>query len=90
MKTLQIEIFGRVQGVWFRASAKKQADILNLHGFVMNRPDGSVYIEVSGPKQKIDVFVAWCRQGPPAAEVTKVVLVECPNIMPASNDFIVH
>jgi len=76
-KSLSIEIYGRVQGVFFRASAKQEADKLALYGFVMNRPDGSVFIEVKGSEHELACFVAWCRQGPPSAEVSRIDIKEC-------------
>ncbi len=60
---------GKVQGVFFRASAADLARTLNLSGHVMNKPDGSVYIEVEGEEPALQQFVSWCRNGPPAARV---------------------
>jgi acylphosphatase len=72
MKHLNIRVTGRVQGVFFRASAREVATKLQLRGFVRNEPDGSVYIEAEGPEEALKEFVAWCRQGPPHAVVTNV------------------
>ena len=66
---LDILIAGRVQGVFFRASAQKQAKSLGLSGFVRNEHDGSVYIEAEGNPEALEKFVGWCRTGPPAAVV---------------------
>jgi acylphosphatase len=73
-----IHVFGRVQGVWFRASAMAEALRLSLHGFVRNEEDGSVYAEAEGPKEALDRFVAWCRRGPARAQVEKVIAAESP------------
>lgn len=72
MKHVAITIRGRVQGVFFRASAKEEAERLGLVGFVRNEADGSVYAEVEGEEAAVKQFIDWCRQGPQLAEVVKV------------------
>ena len=69
-KHMNILVSGRVQGVFFRASAHNEAKILGLTGFVRNESDGSVYIEVEGNPDALDKFVDWCRVGPSAAVVS--------------------
>ncbi|MCL5784025.1 MAG: acylphosphatase [Patescibacteria group bacterium] len=76
MKHLNITIYGLVQGVFFRASAKAEADKLEIKGFTKNLPDGSVYIEAEGEKEKLDEFVKWCKAGPSMAQVKKVEVFE--------------
>lgn len=76
MKHLNIHIYGLVQGIFFRASAKEQADKLGINGFAKNMPDGSVYIEAEGEKEKLDEFVNWCRKGPMMAKVDKIEIIE--------------
>ena len=49
MKRLTIQVIGEVQGVFYRATSKAVADQLGVKGYVMNQPDGSVYIEAEGP-----------------------------------------
>lgn len=71
-----ILISGKVQGVYFRASAKHKADELNLKGFVSNKPDKKVYSEVEGDKEAIDQFIEWCRHGPSTAQVTNIEITE--------------
>lgn len=61
-KHFNIVIFGRVQGIFFRATAKEQADKLNITGFARNEEDGSVYIEVEGAEEKLDKFLGWCHK----------------------------
>ena len=73
MINFSIHIKGRVQGVFFRASAKTEAERLGLTGFVRNNPDGSVHAEVEGEQKDIDEFISWCRSGPPLAKVTSVL-----------------
>lgn len=69
-----IRVTGRVQGVFYRASARAEGERLGLNGFVRNEEDGSVYAEAEGPKEALDAFVAWCRSGPPRARVDLVVV----------------
>jgi acylphosphatase len=68
-KHLSIRVEGRVQGVFYRASARQKATELGLHGFARNEDDGSVYIEVEGEEQALNEFLQWCKTGPPRAEV---------------------
>jgi acylphosphatase len=70
-----IRISGRVQGVFFRASARGEANRLGLQGFVRNEEDGSVYAEAEGERERLDEFLEWCRQGPPHAHVDAVKAV---------------
>jgi acylphosphatase len=71
-----IHVHGRVQGVNFRASARREARRLGLSGFARNEPDGSVAIEVDGSAESVAAFVEWCRQGPSAARVERVEVAE--------------
>ncbi len=65
-------IHGRVQGVFFRASAREQAVSLGLVGWVRNRRDGTVEVVAEGDGEKLEKLLEWCHKGPPAAKVTKV------------------
>ena len=65
-------IEGRVQGVFFRACAKEQADELKLNGWVRNLPGGLVEIQVEGWKENLERFLDWCHAGSPDAVVTNV------------------
>jgi acylphosphatase len=69
---LNIKIIGKVQGVYYRASAKQKADELGIKGFVCNQPDGSVYIEAEASPEVLKQFVEWCHQGPERAVVQQV------------------
>ncbi|HET8522289.1 MAG TPA: acylphosphatase [Thermomicrobiales bacterium] len=69
---LRIRVFGRVQGVFFRASTRREAHHLGLAGFARNEPDGSVLIEAEGDAEALARLVEWCQDGPPAAEVSRV------------------
>jgi acylphosphatase len=68
----EVLVRGRVQGVFFRASAQQEGLSLGLTGEISNLPDGSVEAIVEGEKRAVDDFVAWCRRGPPAAQVEEV------------------
>jgi acylphosphatase len=76
MKHLNIKISGKVQGVFFRASAKDKAQELGVRGFVRNEPDGGVYVEAEGEEKALDQFVAWCSRGPATANVGKIITTE--------------
>jgi acylphosphatase len=69
---VHLRIEGRVQGVYFRASAVQEAHRLGLTGWVMNCRDGSVEAVAEGPRVRIEDWIAWCRQGPPGARVERV------------------
>jgi len=68
----ELLIQGRVQGVFFRGSAQAEAGRLGLFGTVRNLPDGAVEAIVEGATDQVDAFIAWCRRGPPSAEVSGV------------------
>jgi acylphosphatase len=65
-------ITGRVQGVFYRASAQQEAMRLGLVGEIRNLPDGNVEAVVEGLKDRIEEFIEWCKEGPPAAQVENV------------------
>lgn len=76
MKHLKISVKGKVQGVFFRASTKAVADQIGVKGYVMNRPDGTVYIEVEGKSFDLDMFLEWCQEGPDGADVVEANVKE--------------
>ena len=69
---VHLRIEGRVQGVYFRASAVAQAKHLGATGWVMNCPDGSVEAVAEGRRAEIERLIEWCRLGPSGAQVTHV------------------
>jgi len=73
-KHINVSIDGKVQGVWFRTSTRKQALELGLNGFVRNEMDGSVYAEFEGPEESLNTMLIWCYEGPPHARVDRVVV----------------
>lgn len=78
MKAAAIKIFGRVQGVGFRYYTEREARKLGIAGFVQNKPDGSVYVEAEGDEAAMELFLKWCRTGPPWAKVREIVVSELP------------
>ena len=72
MKHYSIVVFGKVQGVFFRASTQEEAQRLNLRGWVKNEADGSVRIEAEGEPAALQQLVDWCHRGPRHARVTNV------------------
>lgn len=72
MKHWKITIRGKVQKVFFRASTKAVADQLGVKGFVMNKPDGTVYIEAEGDSFGLDSLMDFLKEGPQDAEVEAV------------------
>lgn len=72
VKSIKIVVYGRVQGVNYRYSAKNQAQSLGISGFAKNMADGSVYIEAEGSADALDAFIEWCSHGPPMASVSKI------------------
>jgi acylphosphatase len=75
MKNLKMKITGDVQGVGFRAAAHHKARKLHVGGFIMNEPDGTVYIEAEGDEEALAEFLEWCRKGPITAHVRDVEVV---------------
>jgi acylphosphatase len=63
---------GRVQGVFYRASAEAEARRLGLAGWVRNLPDGGVEAHLQGPPAAVETMLAWMRRGPPLARVDTV------------------
>jgi acylphosphatase len=75
---IRMNIQGRVQGVFFRASTRDEAFSLDLKGWVCNLPGGGVEVLAEGDREPLLKLVAWCRHGPPYAEVTHVDISEEP------------
>jgi acylphosphatase len=69
---VHLKISGRVQGVYYRASALQEAQKLGLVGWVMNCADGSVEALAEGEKSKLEQFIAWCQRGPEGARITGI------------------
>ncbi|MDG2306343.1 MAG: acylphosphatase [Candidatus Binatia bacterium] len=81
---LRLAIRGRVQGVWFRGSAREEALRLGLVGWARNRGDGSVEIVAEGTPSAMNSFLEWCHHGPPGAHVHDVTQ----NAEPSGDDLV--
>jgi acylphosphatase len=76
MKCVQIQVSGKVQGVWFRASTQRKANELNIKGIVKNLPNGDVYIEAEGEESILEDFTKWCYLGSDHSRVDNVIISE--------------
>lgn len=76
MKAFKVKVYGRVQGVVFRRSAREKAEKLGIKGFVRNEPDGTLYLEVEGGDRDLEEFVEWCRKGPVLSQVNRMEIKE--------------
>ncbi|MCA9658111.1 MAG: acylphosphatase [Myxococcales bacterium] len=69
---LGVRVAGRVQGVYYRASAREVARRLGLVGWVRNLPTGEVELCAEGTRAALEELLQWCADGPPAAVVRGV------------------
>ena len=76
IRHFKIRISGRVQGVFYRASAKEKADELSVKGFVRNEPNGDVYIEAEAAEEIAYKFIKWCNTGPARARVDNIEVLQ--------------
>ena len=73
-RAVRVRISGHVQGVYFRAWTRGEAERLGLDGWVRNERDGSVTALISGPRGDVDAMIALLHRGPPEAVVAKVTV----------------
>ena len=85
MACVRCLVAGRVQGVFFRASTREQAEQLGLSGHVCNRPDGRVEVVACGKQAAVEKLQAWLWQGPTHAQVSAVECEVCET--PATDGF---
>jgi len=76
MKTVRLTIKGKVQGVFYRATAKDVADLTDVKGWVKNLPNDNVEITATASEEILQKFINWCKQGPPKARVDDVIVEE--------------
>jgi acylphosphatase len=69
-----LKVSGRVQGVFFRASAAARAQELGVTGWVRNHYDGTVELCAEGQPYRVEELIEWCRHGPPGARVEEVTV----------------
>ena len=75
-RRVRLRIRGRVQGVFYRDSTQREAQRMELRGWVRNRSDGSVEAVVQGPPKRVAALIDWCHEGPPLAQVAEVAVTE--------------
>jgi acylphosphatase len=71
-------VSGRVQGVFFRDSSRREATGRGLAGLARNLPDGRVEVVLEGPPDQVAAVLAWLRQGPAYARVDTVEVTDEP------------
>lgn len=79
-------VSGRVQGVFYRATAAGRAHELGIDGYARNLPDGRVEVVACGSPQAVDTFVQWLWTGSSASKVTAVdvEMLDSSQVPPAS------
>jgi len=83
VKCRKFIVHGRVQGVFFRASARTEALRLGLGGHARNLADGTVEVLACGEPASVEALAGWLQQGPPLARVSKVDTDEYNGPVPA-------
>ncbi len=78
MKSVDVTVSGVVQGVYYRASARREGALRGLRGWVRNQSDGSVALHLQGDADAVDAMLDWCRVGPPAARVSRLTVADAP------------
>jgi acylphosphatase len=68
----RVVVHGHVQGVFFRDSARRQAETRGVAGWITNRPDGAVEAVFEGNPDDVAALVEFCRSGPRGADVRSV------------------
>lgn len=71
-----VSITGRVQGVFFRDTCRREARASGVAGWVQNLPDGSVAAVFEGPEHAVEELIGWCRRGPASARVDAVEVTD--------------
>jgi len=84
MESRLYRVEGRVQGVWFRESTRREAVALGITGYAQNLSDGSVRVLACGDPAALDRLAEWLRRGPPLARVSRVELIGSPDECPTS------
>lgn len=73
-RQVRVVISGKVQGVWYRAWTREQAEQRGLDGWVRNRREGSVEAVFSGAAEAVEAMLTACRAGPPRAVVHDIAV----------------
>jgi acylphosphatase len=80
-------VAGRVQGVFYRATAARRAQELGIHGHARNLPDGRVEVLACGDSEAVQAFVSWLWIGSSASKVTSVEASDAPVNAPPPHGF---
>lgn len=72
LAAVQVIVYGRVQGVFFRDFTSRQAAQLGLTGYVRNTPGGTVEVLAEGDSEQLEKLIDYLKAGPPAASVERV------------------
>jgi len=75
-KAVRVYFFGTVQGVFFRAFIKEQAEKLGVKGYVRNKEDGSVEAWFEGDSNKVNEMLEICKKGPKHAIIKRFDIVD--------------
>lgn len=76
IKHIKIKVYGKVQGVGFRFFICRWAEYFNIKGFVKNKSDGSVYMEVEGYENSLNELIKKCKKGPRLSSVKELDIKE--------------
>ena len=77
---VHLRVEGHVQGVFYRTTTQRTAREHGTTGWIRNRPDGTVELEVQGPADAVEGVVAFCRTGPSDARVVQVLVDDRPTV----------
>jgi acylphosphatase len=82
---------GRVQGVFYRATAARRAQELKIRGYARNLPDGRVEVLACGAEEAVNAFVSWLWIGSSASKVTSVDVADAsPDALSAHTGFLTN
>jgi acylphosphatase len=69
-------VHGNVQGVFFRDSARREAEKVGVAGWITNNSDGTVEAVFEGDEDAVETMLGFCREGPGRADVERVEVSE--------------
>lgn len=76
MPTIHLIIKGKVQGVFYRATAKEIAEEIGVTGWIKNTSEGNVELMATGTEEQLIYLIDWCKQGPPKSIVSDVMVTK--------------
>jgi len=74
-KSVRIYISGTVQGIFFRAFVKENAEKLDVRGFTRNLEDGRIEVFLEGDSEKVNEMIELCRKGPKHAQIKNIEVI---------------